>query len=117
MTTLSIKATIGFILVGVTLVVLMIACYNNIKSAQGPKERAFITVASLTVAALLGLLGVLLYCLRTPYNLIVTVLFLLTVPVLIYRFSVRRQLIREVERMGLDDAVEVAKQNRAASAE
>jgi len=98
MTMLTIRAMLGFTLIAVSLVGVLLACILNVKGARGRKERAFVTVSSFALIVLIALLLVLMVYLKSPYNYLTLVSYLIVLPFAVYRISLRRQLIRELER-------------------
>ena len=76
---------------------ILLACYLNIRNTRGPKERTFLILSTFGLLAFLGAVLALMYFLPKPYNFLTLVPFFLVAPFLIYRSSLRRQLIRELE--------------------
>ena len=96
-TTLSIQAIVGIALLAIALGGLAIAGTLNIAQAKWPGERRFLLVTtSILWVLLIGLMSM-MYYFPSPWRFIVLGLYFILIPVLFYRISLRRQLIREYE--------------------
>jgi hypothetical protein len=95
--TLSAQAVIGFSLLFFGLLGAGVSILLNIAGAQGPRERAFLGRSSLGIAVTFFFLLTMMYYLPFPWQLPVLVFYLGVMPVMIYRTSIRRQVIREEE--------------------
>lgn len=87
----------GLALVGLSLTVGVFASVSGVKSARGPRERAFVRRACAASSGMVSLFVVAAFVLPVPYNWISAVLFLFAVPAAIYRWTTQRQLLRELE--------------------
>jgi hypothetical protein len=94
---LSIEAIIGFTLLLIGLLGAGVSILLNILASHGPQERTYIGRCSLGIALVFFCLLSLMYYLPSPWRWLVLVLYLGAMPVMIYRTSIRRQLIREEE--------------------
>jgi len=94
---LTIQAIFGFALLGIAFVGGGWASWVNIRTARGPRERAFViricVVAWLLILSMLALM----YLLESPFRYAVMLFYFFGMPVLIYRWSKTHQLIRLVE--------------------
>ena len=95
----SLEAIIGFALLLVGLLGAGVSILLNIRGARGPRERSYIGRCSLYIAVVFFVLLVTMYYLSGAWRMLALVLYLGAMPVLIYRTSIRRQLIREEESM------------------
>ncbi len=74
------------------------ASWLNISRARGPKERSFVALVSvLCWALLLSLLGFAFF-LRPPWLYLVLFVYFVLCPILVYRWSMKHQLIRLAEQ-------------------
>ena len=96
-TTLSVQAITGIALLAIALGGLAIAGSLNIIHAKWPSERRFLFVATTILWVLLFGLMSMMYFFPSPWRFVVLGLYFILIPVLIYRISLRRQLIREYE--------------------
>ena len=96
-TTLSAQAIAGIVLLVIALGGLAIAGTLNILHAKWPSERRFLFVATTILWVLLIGLMSMMYYFPSPWRFIVLGLYFILIPVLIYRISLRRQLIHEYE--------------------
>jgi len=94
---LTFKAIFGFSLLGLALVGGGWASWVNIRTARGPRERAFViricVVSWLLILSMLGLM----YVLGSPYRYAAMLFYFIGLPLLIYRWSKTHQLIRLME--------------------
>lgn len=94
---LTIKAIFGFTLLGLAIVGGGWASWVNVRTARGPRERAFvIRICVVSWALILSMLG-LMYLLAAPYRYAIMMFYFLGLPILIYRWSKTHQLIRLME--------------------
>jgi Ca2+/Na+ antiporter len=100
---LSVKVLIGLFLMLVALAGGALGTWNNIRNAQGPRERTFAIRVSigcwLFVAALLMAISVTDGRLR----LYVLIAFFILCPVLLYKWSNTQQLIRRLDQREHED--------------
>lgn len=94
---LSIEAIIGFTLLLIGLLGAGVSIFLNILSSRGPRERAYIGRCSLGIAVVFFCLLTLMYYLEAPWRILALVLYLGAMPIMIYRTSIQRQIIREEE--------------------
>lgn len=87
----------GLALVGLSLLGGVVALASGLKSACGPRERAFVRRACAASSGMVSLFVVAAFVFPRPYNWISAVLFLFAVPAAIYRWTTQRQLLRELE--------------------
>ena len=92
---LSVQALIGYGLLLIGVVGAVVSIVHNILNASCARERLYLAKASLGMAVALVSLLLLMYYSPAPWRYIVLVVYLLGMPVLIYRVSIRRQTIRE----------------------
>ena len=97
---LSIKAIIGFSVMGVAIAIGIVASVLSVSSARGPKERQFVIRACLGWWTIILSMLVLLYYVPSPYRFYIFAGYLVLYPVLIYRWSTKHQLIRMIEQKG-----------------
>ena len=97
---ISVEAIIGFALTLIGLGGAGLSILLNIFGARGPRERAFIGRRSLMIAVVFFVLLVLMYYLESPWRYLALVVYLGAMPVMIYRTSIQRQIIREEESEG-----------------
>ncbi|MBM4155524.1 MAG: hypothetical protein FJ221_10925 [Lentisphaerae bacterium] len=91
-----------WLLSGVGLLVLsvlggVVAVATGLRSARGPRERAFVRRACIASWAMVALFIVAAFTLPAPYHWISAVVFVFAVPAAIYRWTTQRQLLRELE--------------------
>lgn len=97
MTHLTINAWLGFLITGVALGIGGVATYTNVRNSRGPLERRFVIWHCVAAwAAILLLLG-LVTLTPFPWNLIWLALYFVHLPIAIYRFASKHQLIRVLE--------------------
>jgi hypothetical protein len=95
---MSLKAIIGFSIMGVALLIGIVASVLSVSGAKGPKERQFVIRACLGWWAIILSMLVLLYYVPSPYRFYLFAGYLILYPVLIYKWSTLHQLIRMVEQ-------------------
>jgi hypothetical protein len=95
---LSTQAWFGFILIAVALIGAALFTAFNVAGAEGPKEKRYTRRACAAIWIIAALATILAWWLRGPLKLIPLALLVVVLPWLIYRFSMRRQMIREVDR-------------------
>ncbi len=93
---ISFQALVGFGLAGAALILGLTATLLNIRTARGPGERRYLIWTCIGNWMLLTVTISLIFLLQPPWRYMPAVAFLIF-PFLIYRISIRRQLIREAE--------------------
>ena len=73
--------------------------YRNVRSTQGPKERAFVTRSNISAWVVVMLFFALLYFVPHPYNYLLVVVYFAVFPFAVYQFCSTRLLIRRMEEM------------------
>jgi len=97
MTHLTINGWLGLLITGAALLGGGLATYTNIRNARGPRERRFVSwncVAAWTAILLLLFLVILT---PFPWNGIWLILYFVHLPIAIYRFASKHQLLRILE--------------------
>ena len=97
MTTINYEFLFGLLLVVICGVVGIYASWSNVRSAKGPKEKAFVRRSCVITFLAITTLLALMYFLPSPYRFLVLIPYLGLVPVFIYRSVTRRQLIRVLD--------------------
>jgi len=95
---LTAKAVFGIAVTLLALAMGAVFTYFNIAKSEGPRERKFVFRNCLVVWIVLSACMLLVVLLRSPYHYIPLGSLLILFPVLIYRMSIRHQLVRELER-------------------
>ena len=95
---LSAKAMFGVILTIISLILAAFASYMNVKGSKGRLERRFVFGACALTWLIVSACMALVIVLPQPYHYIPLGLLIIIFPIVIYRLSLRHQLIREVER-------------------
>lgn len=108
---LSARAIIGLLVMGVAISGGIVATYYNVRNVSGPKERSFViqvcTVSWLIVLSLL----LFAYFLPSPHRFIVSGLYLVICPLMVFRWTNKHQLIRMIEERDVEDEMtEVGRQ-------
>lgn len=97
MPTLSALAGFSFLAAGIGIGVF--TTYTSIRNARGPKEKTFVLwnnfFAWLVIVVLLGLM----YLLPSPYRYLLLIPYFLHLPVVVYRYATKVQLIRRLEEI------------------
>ena len=96
-TTLSAQTIVGIALLAIALGGLVIAGTLNIVHVKWFSERRFLFITTTILWVLLIGLMSMMYYFPSPWRFIVLGLYFILIPVLIYRISLRRQLIHEYE--------------------
>lgn len=94
---ISVEAIVGFALLLFGLGGAAVSILLNVAGAHGRRERAYVGRCSLYIALVFFSLLALMYHLASPWRYLVLLLYLSAMPVMIYRTSIRRQIIREEE--------------------
>ena len=99
MTTISInpQVLVGSLIAGVALAGLLIASITNLRGVRGPVERRFVAVCTVGLWLMLGLFLVGTALSEAPLRYAILAGYFIGAPILVYRVSVRRQLIRKWE--------------------
>ena len=108
MTTINYEFLFGLLLVVMCGVVGIYASWSNVRSAKGPKEKAFVRRSCVITFLAITTLLALMYYLPSPYRYLVLIPYLALVPAFIYRSVTRRQMIRileDRERAGKEESV------------
>ena len=87
----------GVIISAIAVLGLAVASVLNVRGARGPKERRFLAWCTIGLWILLGILIFLMALLGPPWRYVVLGAYFLMIPYVVYRVSMRRQLIREWE--------------------
>lgn len=87
----------GICLITLSLLAGVVAATSGVKSARGPRERAFVRRACVASWILISVFIAAAVMLPAPYNWISAVVFVFAVPAAIYRWTTQRQLLRELE--------------------
>ncbi len=95
---LSAKAMFGISLTLISLVLAGVASYLNVRGAEGKIERRFVFGACAATWLIVAISMGFVLALPHPYHYIPLGLLIIVFPAIIYRFSLRHQLIREMER-------------------
>ncbi len=98
---LSAKAMFGIGLTLLSLIILGVASYLNVRGSQGRLERSFVFGACAITWLIVAISMAFVIALPHPYHYIPLVVLIIIFPVIIYRLSLRHQLIREMERRKL----------------
>jgi hypothetical protein len=94
---------VGIGLVAVALVGGGYASYRNLRTARGPKEKAFLVRVCIGGWLLMLSMPVAVILVPPPWRYAVAVAYLVAVPLLIYRWATVHQLIRIVEARERDE--------------
>lgn len=81
------------------LIIGTLATFKNVRSAKGPKERAFVARSNISAWIVVCLFFSLLYFVRHPYNYLIVLLYFAVFPFAVYQFCTRRLLIRRLEEI------------------
>jgi len=103
-TALTINGWLGLLITGAALGIGGLATYTNIRNARGPRERRFVLwhcVAAWTAMLLLLFLVVLT---PFPWSIVWLALYFVHLPIAIYRFASKHQLIRILEAREMERA-------------
>ncbi len=95
---LSAKAMFGITLTVISLILAGFASYMNVRGSKGRLERRFVFGACALTWSVVAACMALVIVLPQPYHYIPLGLLIIIFPLIIYRLSLRHQLIREVER-------------------
>lgn len=76
-----------------------VATLKNLRSACGPKEKAFVARGNLVAWILCLLFFAAWYFTPHPYNYLLLLAYFAVFPLAVYRFCSRRLLIRRLERI------------------
>ncbi len=87
----------GASLFGVSVLGGVVAAATGMRSARGPRERAFVRRACVASWGMVSLFVLAAFTLPSPYNWITAGVFFFAVPAAIYRWTTQRQLLRELE--------------------
>jgi hypothetical protein len=87
----------GVSLFGMSMLGGVVAAATGMRSARGPRERAFVRRACVAVWGMVSVFVLAAFTLPSPYNWITAVVFVFAVPVAIHRWTTQRQLLRELE--------------------
>jgi small-conductance mechanosensitive channel len=71
--------------------------WSAVKNAQGPRERNFVISGYMIMWAVTVILMTFIFLLGRPWNLLMLVILVVTIPALIYRITLRSLLIRQFE--------------------
>jgi hypothetical protein len=71
--------------------------FSLVRNTRGPRERAFVVRSTLWAWGGLAIVVAATCLLSGPYTYALLVIYLLQLPVLVYRMTVRQMLIRESE--------------------
>jgi cell division protein FtsW (lipid II flippase) len=93
----NLRAMAGLAVTLVALGIGLVATYSNVAQCRGPRERAYVirhcVFAWLAIVTLLGLA----FALPPPYRYVPLLLYFVHLPLAIYRFAGRHQLVRRLE--------------------
>lgn len=95
----TITGIIGFIFLGIGIGTGLAATISNLRSAKGPRERAFVRFNCLAAWAVVALLLAMIYYLPSPWRYLVLIPYFVHLPIATYRSATKRQLIRRLEEM------------------
>jgi hypothetical protein len=90
-------AWLGFGLLGIALLVGIVLTILNVRDAKGPKERRFVRRACAGIWALVALFIAAEFYLGPPHRYIAGAVFIVLVPLAVYRWAMQHQMIREIE--------------------
>ncbi len=96
-TTLNTQIIVGAILTGLVLVVVFVAGLLNIRGAQGPRERRFIILVTPVLWVMVLVFVASMYLLQPPSRYVSLAAFFFIIPFFMYRCTLRRLMIRELE--------------------
>ena len=94
---LTMRAWIGFLMTATALMIGAAATITLIRNARGPRERRFVVFNSAAAGGVMVLLLVLMAVTPLPWSLLWLFLYFFHLPLAIYRFALKQQLIRVVE--------------------
>lgn len=97
---LSLHATIGIAISATAVIAASIATFTTIRSARGPRERAFVIRSALEAWLGITFMFALMYHIPAPYNYFLLIPYFIHLPIMTYRFATKQQLIRESEAGG-----------------
>lgn len=89
----------GYLVLGICLGIGIAVTYSNVRSAKGPRERAFCRFHSLAAWGVICLFLALMYWLPTPWRYVVLLPYFIHLPIAVYRASMKRQLLVRLDHM------------------
>ena len=99
MLVLSIDMWTGLFFGGLIIVIGLVATAQNIRSTQGPKERAFVARSNLAAWIVIMLFFTAWFFTPQPYSYMLLILYFVVFPFVVYRFCSTRLLIRRLEKI------------------
>lgn len=102
----------GLLFGGLISVIGLVATAQNIRSANGPKERVFVAWSNLVAWIGMALFFTVLFFVPQPYRYLLLILYFAIFPFVVYRFCSRRLLIRRLESIKAAAAQRVSRAER-----
>lgn len=97
MALLTVNAWLGLLTTAAALLIGTVATYSMVSNTRGPRERGFVLFHCLAAWSAIALLLILIWITPSPYSLLWLIPYFLHLPVAVYRFASKLQLIRHVE--------------------
>lgn len=99
----NVKLLVGALLLAVSILAGLIAAWLNVRSCPGPKERRLVAASTLVVWLLILSLFAAMYAIPPPWRYLLLIPYFVGVPVYVYGVSVRRQMLRILERRDAEE--------------